>query len=139
VSRSCANERELNFSYQSKNSPARVLSDFTDGLESSSSSEYSAVKAYWEPGYREVLTNDTLYPYKYYVHQSFYDACIFEFTLPNGRQISISLYDLFKNGVNIPAGFNSMKLSSILIPNIEGFILNYYFKNNSSLKNNLEP
>lgn len=139
ASRSYANERELNFSYWSKNSPARVLSDFTDGLESSSSSDYSAVKAYWEPGYREVLTHDTLYPYKYYVHQSFYDACIFEFTLPNNRQISISLYDLFKNGVNIPAGLNSMKLSSILIPNIEGFILNYYFKNNSSLKSNLEP
>lgn len=137
-SRSYANERELNFSYYSKNSPARVLSDFTESLDSSSSSDYSAVKVYWNAGYREVFTDDTKYPYKYYVHQSFYDSCIFEFTLPDNRQLSISLYDLFKDGLTVPAGVTSLKLSAVLLPNIEGFVLNYFFKNNSSLINNLE-
>jgi hypothetical protein len=85
-----------------------------------------------------VFTDDTKYPYKYYVHQSFYDSCIFEFTLPDNRQLSISLYDLFKDGLTVPAGVTSLKLSAVLLPNIEGFVLNYFFKNNSSLINNLE-
>jgi hypothetical protein len=29
-------------------------------------------------------------------------------------------------------------LSAVLIPNIEGFVVNYFFKNNTALKNNLE-
>jgi hypothetical protein len=45
-SRSYASERELNFNYYSSDSPARILSDFTDSLESSSSADYSAVYVY---------------------------------------------------------------------------------------------
>ena len=138
-SRSYASERELNFSYYSFESPARVISDFTDSLESSSSADYSAVHVYWDAGYREVFTADTELPYKYYVHQSFYDSCIFEFTLPDKSVKSISLLDLFKTGLTLPAGITSIKLSAILLPNIEGFVLNYFFKNNTTLINNLEP
>ena len=138
-SRSYASERELNFSYYSFESPARVISDFTDSLESSSSADYSAVHVYWDAGYREVFTADTELPYKYYVHQSFYDSCIFEFTLPDKSVKSISLLDLFKTGLTLPAGITSIKLSAILLPNIESFVLNYFFKNNTTLINNLEP
>ena len=139
ASRSYASERELNFSYYSYESPAKILSDFTDTLESSSSADYSAVYISWNAGYREVFTDDTKLPYKHYVHQSFYDSCIFEFTLPDKSIKSISLYDLFKKGLSLPAGINSITLSAVLLPNIEGFVLNYFFKNNTALINNLEP
>ena len=86
----------------------------------------SPIYPYFNAGYREVFTVNTDLPYRYYVHQSFYDSCIFEFTLPDNRQLSISLYDLFKNGLTVPAGVTSLKLSAVLLPNIEGFVLNNY-------------
>ena len=138
-SRAYSVERNLNFSYYTNTSPARVLSDFTDTLESSSSEEFNTVYPYWVAGYREVFTINTKLPYRDYVHKSFYDSCIFEFTLSNNSVMTISLWNLFKSGLTLPAGITSVKLSGLYLPNIEGFVLNNYFVEDSTLINNLEP
>lgn len=138
-SRSVPATRELDFSYYSPNSPARVFSDFTDTLESSSGDDYTAVYVYWNNGFREVFTEDSGLPYRSYVHQAFYDSCILEFTFPDKTTKSISMWDFFKYGLSLPAGINAVKLSALMLPNIEGFVLNNYFINNSQLVNNLEP
>jgi hypothetical protein len=139
ASRSVPATRELDFSYYSPASPARILSDFTDTLDSSSDDDFSAVYVYWSAGYREVLTADSKLSYRDYVHQAFYDSCIFEFTLSDNSVKTISLLELFKYGLELPAGITSVKLSALLLPNTEGFVLNNYFVNNSQLINNLEP
>ena len=138
-SRSYSNVRSLNFSYYSPDSPARIISDFTDTLDSSSSEEFNTVYPYWVAGYREVFTVNTKLPYRDYVHQSFYNSCMFEFTLSNGTITSTSLWDFAKKGITLPAGITFVKLSGLYLPNIEGFVLNNYFLEDSSLVNNLEP
>lgn len=138
-SRSYSTERSLNFKYYSNLSPARILSDFTETLESSSGENFTAIYPYFNAGYREVFTVNTGLPYRYYVNQSFYDSCIFEFTLSSDNIKKISLWELFKNGLTLPAGVSSVKLSGVYLPNIEGFILNNYIVEDTSLVNNLEP
>jgi hypothetical protein len=39
----------------------------------------------------------------------------------------------------LPAGINSVRLSAVLLPTIEGIVVNYFFKNDTTLRNNLEP